>query len=284
MTIRELAPTLFVGLFLLAALAMLGEIVLVVWGRVARARRTGPVERVPGLDRVHRVLRIVAPAGLLGAGAILAWLSLSSEVEPAPVADGAAASSAPEAAGQQASAAIDGTGIGAAMVGMTLGELRTALAESATTGEPNDRFMVDVTALPVVEGTDTLYHLLFPVGTVIDSDTPLELVATTHPQARTTEGVGPGTTLGAAADLYGPPTLSYSVHDESREYARFPDQPSDRILFRVAPPTGLSWLAGSYASEGEYNETTIFDPEARIFMVLVRLRAEATSSGAAPPP
>ncbi len=283
MTIRELAPTLFVGLFLLAGLAMLGEIVLVVSGRVARARGRDPAEAVPGLSRIHRVLRIVAPVCLLGAGAILAWLSLSPAAEPPPVGDGAVPSSAPEAAGPDASAAVDGTGIGDATVGMTLGELRTALSAPAAIGDPTDRFMVDVTALPVVEGTDTLYHVLFPVGTAIDEDTPLELVATTHPLARTADGVGPGTTLRAAAERYGPPTLSYSVHDESREYAKFPAQPSDRILFRVTPARGLSSLAGSYATDAEYNETTVFDPEARIFMVLVRLRAEATS-GVVPPP
>jgi hypothetical protein len=60
-------------------------------------------------------------------------------------------------------------------------------------------------------------------------------------------------------------------------------EPGDRIRCRVTPPPGLSSLAGSYASDAEYNETTDFDPEGRIVMVLVRLRAEATS-GAAPPP
>lgn len=283
MTIRELAPTLFVGMFLLAGLAMLGEIVLVVSGRVARARGKEPTETVPGLSRIHRVLRIVAPVCLLGAGAILAWLSLSPAAERAPVADGAAPTSGPETAGPDASAAVDGAGIGAATVGMTLGELRSALAPTAAIGSPSDRFMVDVIALPVVEATDTLYHVLFAVGTAIDEDTPLELVATTHPLARTADGVGPGTTLGAAAERYGPPTLSYSVHDESREYANFPEQPSDRLLFRVAPAPGLSSLAGSYETAAEYNETAVYDAEARIFMLLVRLRAEATS-GAAPPP
>ncbi|MEX2471231.1 MAG: hypothetical protein WEA34_03580 [Gemmatimonadota bacterium] len=279
MTIREIAPTLFVGLFTLAALAMLGEIVVVVSTRVGRARGKEPPARGGALLSVHRVLRIVAPVCLLGAGAILAWLSLSPT-------DGASPSSAPDAPGPVASVApvpIDPDGIGGATVGMTLGQLRSTLAPTADIGDPRDRFMVDVTALPVVAGPDTLYHLLFPVGTPVDENTPLELVATTHPLARTADGVGPGTTLEAAAERYGPPTLSYSVYDESREYARFPDQPSDRIRFRVAPAPGLSSMAGTYTTDAEYNETTVFDPEARIFMVLVRLRAPSTS-GAAPPP
>lgn len=284
MTIREIAPTLFVGLFVLAALAMLGEIVLVVSTRVGRARGEEPPARGGALLSVHRLLRIVAPVCLLGAGAILAWLSLSPT-------DGASPESAPDASGRDApgpvasvtSLTIDPDGIGDATVGMTLGQLRSHLAPTAAIGDPSDRFMVDVTALPVVEGPDTLYHLLFPVGTPVEENTPLELVATTHPRARTVDGVGPGTTLQAAAEPYGPPTLSYSVYDESREYARFPEQPSDKVRFRVAPAPGLSSLAGTYTTDAEYNETTVFDPEARIFMVLVRLRAPPTS-GAGPPP
>lgn len=286
MTIREIGPTLFVGLFVLAALAMLGEIVLIVSARITRARGKEPPARVGALLRAHRILRIVAPVCLLGAGAILTWLSLSPDTEPAATTDGASSGSAPGVPGPGAPAtlvAIDTNGIGAATVGMTLGQLRSALAPTAAIGDPSDRFMVDVTALPVVEGPDTLYHLLFPVGTRVDGDTPLELVATTHPLARTEDDVGPGTTLAAATGRYGPPTLSYSVYDESREYARFPEQPSDRIRFRVAPAPGLSSLAGRYTTDAEHNETTVFDPEARIFMVLVRLRATATS-GAAPPP
>lgn len=235
--------------------------------------------RAGALLRVHRILRIVAPVCLLGAGAILTWLSLAPDAEPATTTDGTSAGSDPSGA----PVAITADGIGAATVGMTLGQLRTALGPTAAIGDPSDRFMVDVTALPVIEGPDTLYHLLFPVGTTVDENTPLELVATTHPLARTADGVGTGVTLEAAAERYGPPTLSYSIHDESREYARFPDQPGDRIRFRVAPAPGLSSLAGTYATDAEYNETTEFDPEARIFMALVRLRTAATS-GAAPPP
>lgn len=286
MTLNDIAPALFVGLFVLAALAMLGEIVLVVSTRFARARGRTPSGGGGALPRVHRILRIVAPVGLVGAGAILAWLSLSPDAEPAAATDGAPPDSALHVAGPGASntpVAIDADGIGAATVGMTLSQLRSVLDPTAAIGDPSDRFMVDVTALPVVEGPDTLYHLLFPAGTPVDEDTPLELVATTHPLARTADGVGPGTTLEAAAERYGPPTVSYSVYDESREYARFPEQPGDRIRFRIAPAPGLSSLAGTYTTDAEYNETTVFDPEARIFMVLVRLRTAATS-GAAPPP
>lgn len=286
MTLREVAPTLFVGLFVLAALAMLGEIVLMVGSWRTRARGQEPPARVGALPRVHRSLRIVAPVCLLGAGAILAWLSLSPDGEPAAATDGARPDSTLHVSGPGASntpVAIDADGIGAATVGMTLGQLRSVLDPTAAIGDPSDRFMVDVTALPVVEGPDTLYHLLFPAGTRVDEDTPLELVATTHPLARTADGVGPGMALEVAAERYGPPTLSYSVHDESREYARFPEQPSDNVRFRVAPAPGLSSLAGTYTTDAEYNETTVFDPEARIFMVLVRLSAEATSDAAPPP-
>ena len=94
---------------------------------------------------------------------------------------------------------------------------------------------------------------------------------TSHPGFRTAEGIGPGTTLGDAAQRSGAPTLSYNVNDESREYASFPGYAADNVLFRVGP-TSTGALAGSYATQAEANTTAIFDPEARIRFVLVGLR------------
>ena len=182
--------------------------------------------------------------------------------DPANVAaDGPAGAAAPT---------ISAEGIGEAMRGRTVGQLRAALPPSTRIGDPDDRYMVDLVGLPVIAQTDTLYVLLFGAGQVIDDATPLDYVATTHPAVKTAEGIGPGTTLEAAAAAYGPPKLSYNVNDESREYAVFEGQPPN-ILYRVAPASETAMFAGSYDTTGEYNETTRYQPRARIRMVLVQL-------------
>jgi hypothetical protein len=165
---------------------------------------------------------------------------------------------------------IAADGIGAATRGRTVGELRAALPPGTRLGQPDPRYMVDLTALPVIAAADTVYVLLFPAGEVIDDSAPLQYIATTHPGARTAEGVGPGTSLEAAAAVYGPPTLSYNINDESREYATFEGQPTN-ILFRVATGAEQGMFAGIYETRDEYNTTTRYEPGARLLMVMVDL-------------
>lgn len=190
-----------------------------------------------------------------------------SEGARAPVDTRAAA--APAEAPTPAGPVIRPDGIGAARRGMTVGELRRALSPGTVLG-PVAPFMVDIDAAPVVAGADTLYRVLFPGLDSIDDSLPLELLATENPAARTPEGVGPGTTLAEAAAIYGPATLSYSVHDESREYAAFASQP-EGLRFRVRPASGDAFFAGAYAAPGEYATTTTYDPTAVIWMVMVDL-------------
>ena len=161
-----------------------------------------------------------------------------------------------------------------ATTGLTVGELRARLPPGTALGGVDDSFMVDVRAVPVIEGSDTLYHLLFSEGFTVSDTTHLEMVATLHGSFRTAEGVGPGVTLAAASSAYGAPTLSYSVNDESREYASFAGYPAARVRFRVAPAGDARAFAGVYDSEQEHNETATFDPEARISMVIVELRRQ----------
>ena len=166
---------------------------------------------------------------------------------------------------------IAGDGIGSARAGMTLAEFRAALPPGTNIGELDQRFMVDLTALPVIMETDTLYYLLFSQVDALSDTQRLQLVATLNPQVRTAEGVGPGTSIEEAARKYGEPTLSYSTNDESREYAKFPRYTARNVLFRVGPGEGNAFFAGKYTTEGEYNETTSFDPAAAIKMILVDL-------------
>jgi hypothetical protein len=162
-------------------------------------------------------------------------------------------------------------GIGLATRGLSVGELRDALAPAARLGPLDQAFMVDVSAVAVIAGTDTLYHLLFPSLDVLDDSMRIELVATLNGRARTADGLGPGITLAEAATACGPLTLVYSVYDELREYAVCPSQPAN-ISFRTNPVSDDEMFAGTYSTDAEYNTTTTYDPAARIRMVMVDLR------------
>lgn len=165
---------------------------------------------------------------------------------------------------------IEEDGIGVARRGLTVGELRRALPPEFSVGELDQYFMVDVSAVPVIAGTDTLYHLLFLGLDVLEDSMRLELVATLNERARTPDGLGPGVTLAEAADRCGPLTLTYSVYDESREYVVCPTAPGN-VIFRTNFFSGDEMFAGVYSTDDEYNTTTIYDPAARITLVMVDL-------------
>jgi hypothetical protein len=165
---------------------------------------------------------------------------------------------------------IRSDGIGHSRRGMTIGDLRAALP-AGTSLRPAGPYMVDIDAMPVVEGRDTLYVVLIPSGDPSGDATRIELVATTDTTFRTAEGVGPGTALADAAAVYGAPTLAYNINDESREYALFPTL-SPTIRMRVRPAGDTSAFAGVYTTNREYNETARYDPAARVMMVQVHMR------------
>jgi hypothetical protein len=219
----------------------------------------------PGLSRLHRAVRLVAPLSLVGAGLMLAALSLGSADSEAPSSAGPAPTAEPSDP-----VLITGHGIGVARVGMSRADVRAALPEGHLLGTGTASYMVDVTGIPVTAAGDTLYMLLYRPGAPDHDDAPITLLATTSPRARTAEDIGPGTSLAEARVRYGPPTLSLDPMDESREYARFPEQPGKGMRFRVSGSGG--GLAGSYTPTGETGETTVYDPGARITMVVVPLQ------------
>lgn len=189
-------------------------------------------------------------------------------IEPPPPADTVAGQAA-GASEQTQMPVISSEGIGLARRGMSLGELRHALPGSYVMGAPDSAFMVDVVAIPVSSGADTLYRLILPAGEPVDDGARPHFVMTMHPGVRTAEGVAPGMTLADAARIYGEPVLSYSVLDESREYAEFPRQP-ERVNFRVLP-AGDDTFAGTYTTSDEYNTTDEYAGDARIWMIFVDL-------------
>lgn len=162
-------------------------------------------------------------------------------------------------------------GIGAARPGMTVGGLRAALPPGTTLGAP-ETYMVDIVGLPVVQGADTLYHVLFGNGEPTGDDAPVTMVATRNPAFRTAQGVGPGTTLADAAAAYGAAKVAYSMDNESREYASFANFPHPDVQFRVDQADPGMGFVGRYATQEGYNETTEYDPAGRISMVSVDLR------------
>jgi hypothetical protein len=178
-------------------------------------------------------------------------------------------------------ALISPTGIGEARAGMTIGALRAALPAGTTLGAAAP-FMVDISALPVTRGADTLYLVLVVAGEPSDDGAPISTVATRNPAFHTAEGIGPGSTLAEAVAAYGAATVSYSTNDESREYAAFAGYPHPEIHFRVDAGSSATGFAGRYATRGEYNTTRDYDPSARISLVTVDLRGDPSAEPEAP--
>ena len=164
-------------------------------------------------------------------------------------------------------ALIRADGIAHVRSGMTIGALRDSLPADTRLGTLAP-FMVDIDAMSVVRDADTLYYVLIVAGEPSRDDAAVNTVATMNESFRTAEGIGPGSTLAEAAAAYGAPTLSYNTNDESREYASFPRLP-ESIRVRVAPASDTSPFAGMYDTQGEHNETSRYDPAARVMMVLV---------------
>lgn len=226
-----------------------------------------------------------APLGRRGRGPAFRHWVIAMAVACGPGNDGRPAGDAAEAEAESAAAEpavqdsvgrdvdpdrlIRRDGIAQAAAGMRIADLRAALPEGVSLGLARP-YMVDIAAMPVIEGSDTLYMVLIPSGEPSSDDARIHLVATTDTTFRTMEGVGPGSTLADAAEVYGPATLAYSTNDESREYATFPTLPTT-IRFRVRPTSDTAAFAGIYTSAGEYNETTRYHPGS-ISMVLVFTR------------
>ena len=165
---------------------------------------------------------------------------------------------------------IRADGIAHARAGMTIGALRAALPAGMSLGAAAP-FMVDIVALPIMQGTDSLYYVLAAGGEPTDDNAIISLVAPDDTAFRTAAGVGPGTTIVEAARRYGPATISYNTNDESREYVTFARNPDPTIVFRATPSLEGD-LAGIYATEGEHNTTTAYEPHAMVGLVMVRLR------------
>lgn len=173
---------------------------------------------------------------------------------------------------------ISATGIGTAKVGMTLGQLKQILKGKAEF-QVQSPFMVDFDAIAIIQAGKTQYYILYPAGSPMRDIDIIEALVTDNPNYQTAEGVGPGTSIAKAEDVYGDATLSYNQSNESREYVKFLKQPSPDIAFRLGAGNDGS-LAGIYSSPTpEFNQTKEFKKTATIRLVEVYCR-----SNCPPPP
>lgn len=188
--------------------------------------------------------------------------SPSSSITSSSVPQSPTASSTPlEQKAPSAAQTISAQGIGAAKLGMSFGDLKDLLGTDAefTVQSP---FMVDFDAIAVSQAGKVQYYILYPAGTTLADSNLIKALLTNNPNYRTAEGIGPGTLIQKAEEVYGDASLSHNTSNESREYIKFSNQPAQNIHFRPAIGQGF---AGTYSSPSqEYNETKEFRSNALI--------------------
>jgi hypothetical protein len=214
--------------------------------------------------------------GLTGCYSIQSFApSISPKASPSlhTVTTGGAAQQWVEQASKDPAYLISTQGIGAAKLGMTLGQLKQALGSTAqfTVKAP---FMVDFDAIAVSQGGTLQYYILYPSGPAMADSTPITALLTDNPSYRTAAGIGPGTSLAQAEAVYGNATLNYNIANESREFIQFANPPSKWIYFR---PTAIGQtFAGIYSTtDQEYHETKSFHPGTTIRLVGVSCPPQA---------
>ena len=155
---------------------------------------------------------------------------------------------------------VSETGFGDATLCTTPEELQAALPDFVV-GSPGDGPLVDSQG---VEVTDADGNIAFYALSAVGED-KLNLFTTNNPTYQTAEGIGPGVLIETAAEQYGAPELSYNTESESREFVTFENGPAQAISFR----TGSGDEAGIYESQGGYQTTTEYKPEATIKSIWV---------------
>ncbi|MGC1247962.1 MAG: hypothetical protein WA865_17220, partial [Spirulinaceae cyanobacterium] len=152
----------------------------------------------------------------------------------------------------------------------TLGELKEKLGDEVTF-ETLPSFMVDLDAIAVKKGSETLYYILYFNFDQLEDQDPIQILLTDNPQFRTAEGVGPGTLIKKAESVYGQTTLSYNTDYEAREFVKFAETADQKITFRTNGNLGAKGFVGVYpqSSGGAYYETNKFKDNAKIGEVMV---------------
>lgn len=157
---------------------------------------------------------------------------------------------------------ITASSIGPVGLGIAGDALADDLGPDYTVTGPHTDIFVDQVLYEVsLDGEVRLY------AGWLNGETPtISLIVTENTLYRTAEGIGPGSTIDEAAEVYGSPTLNYSFSGEGREYAEFPAAPSPSMSFRVG---NIGELSGIYPTEDEFNETNEWRPGTTIQYVLI---------------
>jgi hypothetical protein len=162
---------------------------------------------------------------------------------------------------------ISEQGIGSAQLGMTFEQLKQKLGESAEF-EVVSNFMVDFDAIAVSQSGSLQYYIVYPSGQAFTDTDVIEVLSTDNPNYRTLEGVGVGTSLQQAQNVYGQAMLSYNTQNESRETVRFANYSSSKVTFR--PKAASVSFSGIYEpSSADQHETKVFNDAAVIGSIFV---------------
>ncbi len=153
-----------------------------------------------------------------------------------------------------------------AKLGMTLGALKQAMPDAEFAVK--SPFMVDFDAIAVTQNGATQFYILYLANSPFTDADTIQGLLTDNPEFQTVEGIGSGSLISQAEQVYGQATLSFNTQNESREYVRFERQPAPSISFATGNGSGQS--AGIYPSPtGEFNETQQFQTDAKIQSILL---------------
>lgn len=162
---------------------------------------------------------------------------------------------------------ITPVGIGSAKIGMSFQELKTQLG-SEFEFPVKTSLIEGFDAIAVTKAGAVQYYIPYPTGTNFTDTDRIQHLMTDNPNYRTAQGIGPGTSIGQAAAVYGGATLSMSKENESREFINFTQHPNG-LAFRPKP-VGTRNFAGEYPeSNDEYLKTNKYDRRAAIGQITV---------------
>ena len=188
--------------------------------------------------------------------AFLAAVVLSIALVLAP----ATATAQQLAQGEDDANLITPSSVGPALVGATLAELTEQLGSDFEVGD-QVRITVDFDGHVVTRDGSVEFRAV----RASEPDDELSLFIISGNTLRTAEGVGPGTTIEEAEEIYGDATLNWDPDQEGREFVSFENQPEGRIQFRTPGIAGTN--VGIY-EDGEF-ETTEYEDGAAIAAIWI---------------
>ena len=145
-------------------------------------------------------------------------------------------------------------GIGAAKVGMTLGELKKSLKSSARFETQTD-FAPGFNALAVKQQGKVQFYIPYPKSQKATDNDQVRFLVTDNPLYKTAEGVSPGMSIKKASAIYGGAQLAFNPKAKVEEIVAFANQPGDLRFFSSGGES--SGRAGIYAKKNpEQNPVT----------------------------